>query len=64
MILNKRKEVMIWNSKRSYRNYKLKFKIYDGRSHPFNSGAGPFPIIVAIYGGGFKMCDKNSGEMK
>lgn len=28
-----------------------------------NSGKGPFPVIVAIHGGGFKMGDKNSGEV-
>jgi acetyl esterase/lipase len=28
-----------------------------------NTGNGPFPVIVAIHGGGFKMGDKNTGEV-
>ncbi len=28
-----------------------------------NSGEGPFPVIVAIHGGGFMVGDKNSGEV-
>ena len=28
-----------------------------------NAGKGPFPVILAIHGGGFQMGDKNSGEI-
>lgn len=28
-----------------------------------NTGDGPFPVIIALHGGGFKFGDKNSGEV-